>query len=228
MSEQPPTTGPGPVPVSADAPPPRVALVPVKNLAAAKSRLDVAPEVRRALAAAFATDTVAALLATPGVHAVVVVTDDEEMAVRLARLGAVVVPDPLGDLNDALAHAAAAAEEQWPGSASVALCADLPAASPRSLEVLLRLAPPGEAFVADAEGRGTTALLTPASTPFRSSFGPGSRDAHLAAGMLDLSESEQLEAGLRRDVDTLADLRSVLALGAGPATTAAAITAGLG
>lgn len=228
MSEQHPTAGPGPVPVPAAAPPPRVALVPVKNLAAAKSRLDVPPEVRRALAAAFATDTVAALLATPGVRAVLVVTDDEEMGARLARLGAVVVPDPLGDLNDALAHAAAAAEERWPGCAALALCADLPAATPRAVETLLRLAPTEEAFVADAEGRGTTALLSPSAATFRSAFGFGSRDRHLAAGMRDLSESDRVEDELRRDVDTLADLRSVLALGAGRATTAAAAAAGLG
>lgn len=227
MSEQSPTAGAGPVAASGDAPAPRVALVPVKNLTVAKSRLDVAPGVRRALAAAFATDTVAALLATSGVRAVVVVTDDREMAERLAHLGARVVPDPLGDLNGALAHAAAATEEHWPGTATVAVCADLPAATPRSLELLLRLAPAEDAFVADAEGRGTTMLLSPTPTRFRSSFGPASRAAHRAAGMQDLSAHEQVEDGLRRDVDTLADLRSALALGAGPATTAAVLAAGL-
>lgn len=227
MSEQSPTAGPGRARASADASAPWVALVPVKRLAAAKSRLDVAPVVRRALAAAFATDTVSALLGTAGVRAVVVVTDDDEMAQRLAGLGALVVPDPLGDLNGALAHAAAAAEDAWPGTAALAVCADLPAATPRSLEALLRTAPPGEAFVADTEGRGTTILLRPAAAPFRSSFGPESRAAHHAEGMQDLSAGSQVHAGLRRDVDTLADLRSALALGTGPATTAAAIAAGL-
>lgn len=227
MSEQSSTAGRGRVPASADTPPPRVALVPVKNLAAAKSRLDVAPAVRRTLAAAFAIDTVAALLGTRGVRGVVVVTDDEAIAVRLGRLGARVVPDPLGDLNDALCHGAQSAGDQWPGTATVAVCADLPAATPRSLEALLRMAPAGEAFVADAEGRGTTILLSSAATPFRSAFGAGSRAAHVATGMQDLSDNQQVADGLRRDVDTLADLRSALALGAGPATTAAALRAGL-
>ena len=59
-------------------------VVPVKRLELAKTRLSVRPELRRELALAMATDTVAACRHTDGVVDVVVVTDDE-----LAELDAV-------------------------------------------------------------------------------------------------------------------------------------------
>src|SRR5579884_600924 len=68
-------------------------VLPVKRLAAAKSRLDLAAADRSRLAGAMAADTVAAALAAPSVGRVVVVSDDELAADLLTRLGADVVPD---------------------------------------------------------------------------------------------------------------------------------------
>jgi 2-phospho-L-lactate guanylyltransferase len=73
-------------------------LLPVKVLARAKSRLAVlAGDRRRELALAFASDTVAAVLACPDVARVVVVTSDPVAGALLAELGAIIVTDEPGD-----------------------------------------------------------------------------------------------------------------------------------
>ena len=81
--------------VPAPAVPDRFAvLVPVKPPAFAKSRLaDLGDATRRELATAFAVDTVSAVLASPVVDRVLVVTDDHELARGLADLGVDVLPD---------------------------------------------------------------------------------------------------------------------------------------
>jgi 2-phospho-L-lactate/phosphoenolpyruvate guanylyltransferase len=69
-------------------------LLPVKVLARAKSRLTVlAGDRRRELALAFASDTVAAVLACPEVARVLVVTSDPVAGPLLAGLGAIIVAD---------------------------------------------------------------------------------------------------------------------------------------
>ena len=72
------------------------------------------------------------------------------------------------------------------------------------------------AFVADADGTGTT-LLTGVRTALAPRFGHGSARAHRAGGAVELTGSWP---GLVRDVDTDADLRAAVALGAGPRTAA--------
>src|SRR4051812_32804053 len=116
-----------------------VVLVPVKPPAVGKSRLlGLDADVRRALAEAFAQDTVAACLAADRVSQVLVVTDDVRFSAVLAALGAETMPDGVtGDLNGALRLAAAEAHRRWPELAPVALCADLPALRPRELDAAL-------------------------------------------------------------------------------------------
>ncbi|MGW4502781.1 2-phospho-L-lactate guanylyltransferase, partial [Micromonospora sp. NPDC004336] len=87
-------------------------VVPVKPLAAAKSRLRGAlPAVpHEALALALAADTVAAVRACPAVAGVLVVTDDPRVAAAARRAGATPLPDaPGAGLNAALRHGASAA-----------------------------------------------------------------------------------------------------------------------
>ena len=196
-------------------------LLPVKVLARPKSRLAVlAGDRRRELALALAADTVAAVLACPAVARVIVVTSDPLAGPLLAALGAVVVPDEpagldgpdgSGDpddpglqdlLNAALRHGAAVAARRWPGTGFAALTADLPALRPAELATALRAA---EATAARATARVTA----------RAAFVPD------AAGVGTTLYAVPL-AGLRRDVDTPEDLQVVLALGAGPRTTALA------
>src|SRR5215469_4880214 len=90
-------------------------VVPVKLLAQAKSRLTGLADRRRSqLALAMAADTVAAAIRADAVGAVLVVTDDPEVAEATGDLGATVLADePGAGLNDALGHGAAYARSRW-------------------------------------------------------------------------------------------------------------------
>jgi 2-phospho-L-lactate guanylyltransferase len=194
-------------------------VVPAKRLAVAKTRLrpltDGLGTAHDDLVLALLADTVAAAVSCPVVAEVVVVTDDPAAGDVVRRLGARTVADqPDGGLNPALEHGARSAA----GPAVAALSSDLPALRPDELAAALRAAGEGRSFVADAEGTGTT-LLTAVGTDLRPHFGAGSAEAHLRSGALPLAGTWP---GLVRDVDTEADLRAALALGAGPRTTALA------
>jgi 2-phospho-L-lactate guanylyltransferase len=192
------------------------ALVPVKPPAVGKSRL-LGVADRRALAEAFALDTVAACLAARRVGQVLVVTDDADFSTHLGALGAAAIPDGVaGDLNGTLRQAAAEAHRRWPGLRPVALCADLPALRPGDLDEVLDRVGAHPAFVPDAAGVGTT-LYAATYDEFDPRFGPGSREAHLDAGAREIGDAAP---SVRRDVDDLADLRDAIALGVGPRTTA--------
>lgn len=194
------------------------AVIPVKRLHAAKSRLRGAvPDARhQELALALMRDTAAAVLAAPGVAELLVVTDDPVAADAAAALGARIVPDPgTGDLNTAIRRAADVA---GPRSHRAVLTGDLPALDPEHLGAALRRAS-ARSFVPDADGTGTVLLAAPAGVPLDPRFGPGSAAAHAASGARVLTGDWP---GLRRDVDTGADLRAALALGAGPHTRAVA------
>jgi 2-phospho-L-lactate guanylyltransferase len=198
-------------------------VIPVKVLALAKSRLTGLAGPRRAeLALAMAADTVAAATACAVVDSVIVVTDDDAAAALLSGLGATVVPDAPGDgLNPALTFGAARADQLWPGRGRAGLAADLPALVPAELgRALTGAAEVPEAFVPDAAGTGTTLYAARAGPPFWPWFGEGSRAAHLSGGVVEL-QLPDLD-GLRRDVDTVADLRDAARIGLGPHTAAAA------
>jgi 2-phospho-L-lactate guanylyltransferase len=194
-------------------------VVPVKVLARAKSRLAaLAGPVRPALALAVAADTVRAALGCPRVRHVIVVTGDELAAEELGRLGAVVVGDePDAGLNPALVYGAGEAAARDPRSGVGALSADLPALRPAELDLALRYAARWpQAIVADTSGIGTTLYTARPGVPFRPRFGPGSRRRHIDAGAREISRDDL--PGLRRDVDTAADLGEAALLGLGPAT----------
>lgn len=194
-------------------------VVPVKRLAVAKTRLAVDPALRADLALAMALDTVSAALATPTVAVVVAVSDDERAIAHLTSCGALVVADePDAGLNPALEHGAHAAVDAASARAVAALASDLPALRPDDLDRALRAAAAGPcACVGDAQGSGTTLLAASDAAEFHPQFGPGSRARHVAAGAVDLTDAAA--ASLRRDVDTLDDLRTAVRLGCGPETS---------
>lgn len=193
------------------------AVIPVKRLSAAKSRLRGAvPTARHAdLALAMVLDTATAVLAGASVTELVVVTDDPVTAAAVGELGARVVPDrPGADLNAAMRHGA----DEVAGLARfrAVLTGDLPALRPDQLDAALAGAD-RRSFVADAAGTGTVLLTAPPGGPLDPRFGIGSAAAHAASGARPLDGDWP---GLRQDVDTPADLATVLALGAGPHTCA--------
>ena len=193
-------------------------LVPVKPPALGKSRLVGLPdEQRTALATAFARDTVTAALAAGRVAEVMVVTDDAAFAALAAADGCATLPDGVtGDLNASLVQAALEAGRRWPSYAVAAVCADLPALRAEDLDTALALVPAdGTGFVADTRGDGTTTYAAGSASLFAPRFGPGSRDAHAAAGALEVSGDL---ASLRQDVDDVGDLGRAMVLGVGPHT----------
>ncbi|MGY1842242.1 2-phospho-L-lactate guanylyltransferase [Modestobacter sp. SYSU DS0875] len=201
-------------------------VVPAKRLASAKTRLaplttglgSEATARHEELVLALLADTVAAALAADAVAGVLVVTDEPRAAAVATALGAATVGDePDRGLNAALAHGAAHARRT--GAAAVAaLSSDLPALRPAELTAALQeaVAQP-RAFVADAAGTGTTLLCAGPGVGLDPRFGPASAVAHAASGAVPLSGSRP---GLRRDVDTPADLRAAERLGLGPRSTA--------
>ncbi|GAA5122969.1 2-phospho-L-lactate guanylyltransferase [Alloalcanivorax gelatiniphagus] len=201
-----------------------VVVVPVKPPAFGKSRLTaLGDDERRELAQAFALDTVQAAGATPGVDAVLVVTDDFRLAAQVRTLGCEVIPDgTTEDLNETLVQAAAEVARRWPGAVPVALCADLPGLRPVELagvlaEVVRHAADGTTSFVRDRAGIGTTLYAAPADR-FAPAFGLGSAARHASAGAVEVGSGA---ASVRADVDDSADLDAALAAGVGPHTSRA-------
>jgi 2-phospho-L-lactate guanylyltransferase len=195
--------------------------MPVKLLRSAKTRLaPLDANAREALALAMTLDTVAAALACDRVGAVYVVTDDSAAA-AVVETGAIVVPDvPSAGLNAALEHGAAEARRQRTSHGVIALTADVPALKPAELALVLDgAARHPRTVIADASGDGTVALTAGPGVDLDPGFGPSSFERHVRGGAVAV---EADVPGLRRDVDTIDDLRSALRLGCGPHTTAAA------
>lgn len=213
-------------------------VLPLKRLGAAKSRLEH-PD-RAALALAMATDTAAAAAAAGPdlVAGVLLVTNDPAASAAIGRgdLAAsgetpapiLAVPDlPDRGLNPALRHGARVAARRWPGYGVAALSADLAALRPTELRTaLLDVPPTGRAVVADAAGTGTVLLCAAPDSPLRPCFGANSHARHVRTGARDLTAALGAAVpGLRRDVDTVADLAAARLLGVGRATSAVLATA---
>lgn len=198
-----------------------VAVVPVKALPSAKTRLAAWSAVEREqLALAFARDTVEAALAVDAIREVVVVTSDARVSAALRGPGVVLVdePEPSG-LNAALVAGAAIARHREISSGVLALCADLPALRHGDLtEALAAAEPYARAFVADASGEGTTLLSAGPGQALDPLFGPGSAARHGSSGARALPDPL---TSLRRDVDSPDDLSVAVALGVGRWTASA-------
>lgn len=198
-------------------------VVPVKGTVDAKSRFGGSPGAHAALARAIAIDTVEVALATAGVLGVLVVTSAEASA-DFAGIGATVIVEagPPG-LTSAIAQGIETATALTPPGGGVAvLLGDLPALTPHELGRALRLAAAHPlATVQDAGGTGTTLITAVRPAVHSPAFGVGSAAAHAAAGYVALSA--EADSGLRRDVDTLGELRGLA--GRLGARTSAALSA---
>lgn len=179
-------------------------VVPVKDTRRGKSRLAVGPAERTRLARALAVDTLAAAVAAPGVSRVVAVVQTAVDAQLARATGALVVTGGSG-LAGAIARGLAVAP---PGAATAVLLGDVPAAEPQRIGALLAAVTGCRAvFVPDADGTGTT-LTASGGRALRPRFGPGSARAHRLGGLSDATALGEVHPSLRRDVDTVADLRA--------------------
>jgi 2-phospho-L-lactate/phosphoenolpyruvate guanylyltransferase len=193
-------------------------VVPVKAAAtAAKSRLRGATRSARAhaeLTAAIRSDTLAAASDAASVGRVLIVSDRQQAMLPAGPSHLIVQRSP--GLNRALAEAAGYAARRWPDDGIALLVGDLPALRPADLEAAWADAAAHPlAFVADADGLGTTLLTAKPGLLPRPQFGAGSAARHAQS-----ATALEAAAGLRRDVDTDTDLVAAVALGVGPATAA--------
>jgi 2-phospho-L-lactate/phosphoenolpyruvate guanylyltransferase len=183
--------------------------VPLKALPRAKTRLRGAlPGVgHERLVLALALSTVRAAQRTGSVDEVIVVTGDARLRRELTPLGVRFAADA-GSLNASLAAAAYGLT----GKAVAALTGDVPALRSVELAEALALADV-RSFVPDRPGDGTVLLAAPPGEPLLPEFGRDSAAAHARSGAKRLDGDWP---GLRRDVDTAADLAEVVALGWAP------------
>lgn len=192
------------------------AVVAVKDLSRAKSRLGALPAALRGRLASLMAVTVIRALSEV-VDDVVVVTTAPGIGPLLTAYGvaARIVADPRAGLN--AAFEAGETVLRGHGCALVVACmADLPTLSGESVRAAL--APctgRGRWFVRDAAGTGTT-LLAAHDADLMPAFGSGSAARHAASGAQEL----RADARLRLDVDELPDLEAAAALGVGHPVTA--------
>lgn len=190
-----------------------LAILPVKSFGAAKQRLSevLGAGSRQALAQAMFTDVLSAVRGVPELDGIVVVTSDKAAEAAAAGEGVRVLPDdgPPGHSEAGLVGIRHALSE---GYGRVLLIAgDTPLVRPAELADLLADAP-GVVIVPDRHGTGTNALVLTPPDVIEPSFGPGSRERHVAAAR-DAGVAHRVAdlRGLALDVDTPADLAELAA-----------------
>ncbi len=207
-------------------------VIPVKALAAAKSRLTptVTAPMRLALARAFALDTIEAARAARNVGRIIVVTGEVELGAHLPQRVEVVHETPGAGLASAIELGVEVARSEQDVPVAV-LLGDLPAMRPEQLDAALGAAARHPlAFVRDTDGTGTTLATARAGVPLTAAFGGGSAARHAASGFVDLVHAapDAIAPGVRNDVDTIEALEVVLQTGVGRRTaeTVAVLVAG--
>ena len=158
-------------------------VIPVKALAAAKSRLApaVTPSARLALARAFALDTIDAARAAVSVRRIIVVTGEVDLDAHLPDGVEVLRERPGAGLGSAIALGIESARADGEVAVGV-LLGDLPALHAAELDAALDAASRHPlAFVRDADGTGTTLATARAGEPFTPAFGGHSAAKHVAA-----------------------------------------------
>jgi len=190
-----------------------LAILPIKSFSLAKQRLrlELSDADRRALVDAMFSDVLVALRRVPALEQIVVVSGDR-VAQRIAQgYGATVVEDDERGHNSAAAMGIAAALEDGIERALL-VPGDCPLMNPRELEDLL-VHPAGERsalIVPDRHGTGTNALLLAPPDVLAPSFGPDSRQRHMADAGVAGVPAEVVEVPcLALDVDTPDDLEAL-------------------
>jgi 2-phospho-L-lactate/phosphoenolpyruvate guanylyltransferase len=189
---------------------PTLAILPIKNFAEAKQRLasELTPGPRKALVEAMFYDVLVALRRSAEIDDTMVVTDDRTAQRIAGGHGAIVLDD--SDRGHSAAAAAGARGAMEQGFDRVLLIpGDCPLVSPTELdELLLRRAGSRSALIIpDRHGTGTNALLLRPPDSMMPSFGPDSRERHVASAQAAEIDYEVVEVpSLALDVDTPEDL----------------------
>ncbi|MGH8258701.1 MAG: 2-phospho-L-lactate guanylyltransferase [Steroidobacteraceae bacterium] len=189
------------------------AVVPLKALAAGKSRLAgvLAEPQRERLIRTMLEGVVAAAIRVPALARVSVLTADPALVPR----GAGHLPDEGEELNDALSRAAHRLRASGPETAApdvlLILAADLPFVTAEEIASLAEASRWGGAVAAaDWKEAGTNALAMPLAAGMATRFGSGSLAAHEAAARAaHLGWTVLRLPGLAYDLDEPAQLASV-------------------
>ena len=193
--------------------PPVLAIVPVKTLDAAKTRLTDALNVadRHRLVLAMLADVLMNLRRCTAVERVVVVTDDRDARHRAVAEGAEVVADDAAGSHSAAALRGIAATAH-PHDRVLLAPADCPLVTVEDLEELLTTPQPSVVVVPDRHGTGTNALLLDPPDAIEPSFGEGSLRRHLEiASALGVGAEAKVVPSLALDIDTADDLAALRA-----------------
>jgi 2-phospho-L-lactate guanylyltransferase len=195
-------------------------IIPVKPSELAKSRIDLPPGQRSALARALTCDVLEAVGAADSVEQIVIVSARPELAEQARRHRAVILEDrPLlipDGLNGAVETGRRWAASRRPDAPVVVVPADLPCLTPAIVDAALtRMALCSRAFVPDFSASGTTLLGAALPDLLWSSYGPESCQRHVDAGLTPVHD---VDDRARLDVDTVSDLRHAAQLGLGVST----------
>ncbi len=186
-----------------------VAVVPVKDLAQAKRRLDpvLSATERVGLVRAMLADVLAAFTRTRGLASVHVVTRDAEVAEIARAHGAAVIPEAENRGYDA-AVARAVAHLAGQATAILAVPGDVPLVRADELEALARpVAGPLVRLAPSRDGDGSNGLLLCPPGVITTRYGPGSAARHRRAAAEAGVVCEELALpGLAFDIDTPQDL----------------------
>ena len=190
------------------------AIVPVKSLAEAKSRLAtvLSAPARRRLVLAMLDDVLRVLAASAEVGRIIVVTADSNVATAAGAAGAQVVREPTSmGLNTAIRHAMHHAGLRA-DTRCLILPADVPLVTTEDIANLLRDASEGtqsaRVVIAPSHDGGTNALVLDDHDLMGPSFGANSFERHLQlAKALHLQPRVVRLPGLGFDIDTPDDLR---------------------
>jgi 2-phospho-L-lactate guanylyltransferase len=194
------------------------ALVPIRGLATAKTRLgpNVDPARRRALVEAMLRRTLEATRDARSIAGTVVVTKDPEVAGLAQAHDAAGLVEHLPGLNEAIDAARSLAVARG-ATAVLVLPADIPGVDAAAIDDLVARATAAltagasastglVGIVTDRHGRGTNALLLAPPGIIAPRFGDRSRAAHRASADAAGARWLELDGPLALDVDTPADL----------------------
>lgn len=191
------------------------AVVPVQRLDLAKSRLAsrLTPDERRDLVITLLARVLDALHSASLVDALLVVTPDQEIAIRAQSSGIEALRQPMSEpgLNPAVRLAQPEAIRRGAVSLLVVL-GDLPLLTGEEVDALIRLASEQAGIVVapDRHGRGTNALLLRPPDAIEPRFGVDSLRSHReAAERLGIAVREHRSPGFAFDVDTAGDLAAL-------------------
>jgi 2-phospho-L-lactate/phosphoenolpyruvate guanylyltransferase len=186
------------------------ALLPVKPLGLAKSRLEgaLSAEARRDLASSLLVRTLDVLSRTAGLSGIAVVSRDPEVAKLALGRGAL----PLGETSSRLDEIVDGALAELLGrgaAAALVVLSDLPSLRADDLVAMISLGARHEVVLApDERDEGTNAMLLRPPDRMRTCFGRrGSFDAHRGrAESMGIDVAVLRAPGVAFDLDTVGDL----------------------